>query len=75
LRQGDAVVGVALSNPPTFALLTRIPDDKRWIDVASDALEFSRLRCVFSDGILVLITDAMVFLLRYEADRSAFSVP
>jgi len=46
----------------SFALLMRIPDDRRWIEVFSCDCEVARLRCEFRDATLVLITDAMVFL-------------
>jgi len=39
----------------SFALLTRMPDDNRCMDVASEDCEADRLRCAVNDETLVLI--------------------
>ena len=43
----------------SFAELTRRPEDRRCIEVASDACEVLRLRCAFSEATLVLIVCGM----------------
>jgi hypothetical protein len=47
----------------SLALLTRRPDDRRCIEVASVDCEPERLRCAFIDTRLVLIVMGMVTLL------------
>jgi hypothetical protein len=39
--------------------LMRKPDDRRCIDVLSDACELARLRCAVSDATLVLMVEAI----------------
>ena len=43
---------------------TRKPEDKRWIEVFKPACEALKLRCVLSEAMLVLMTDAMINLLK-----------
>jgi hypothetical protein len=45
----------------SLALLMRRPEDRRCIEVASEACDLARLRCALSELTLVLMTDAMCF--------------
>ena len=46
----------------SFALFTRRPVDRRWIEVASEPCVEFRLRCAFSDIVLVLMTCMPILL-------------
>jgi hypothetical protein len=52
------VIRSAMDRPAasSLALLMRRPEDKRCRDVARDDWDVLRLRCAFSDAMLVLIT-------------------
>ena len=56
-----AFMRVAIARPAASspAELTRRPEDRRCIDVASDDCDVLRLRCAFSDSTLVLIVIGM----------------
>ena len=47
----------------SLALLTRRPEDRRCMDVASEFCEVVRLRCAFSETTLVLMVMGMVWAL------------
>jgi hypothetical protein len=48
----------------SLALLMRRPDDRRCMDVASEPADWARLRCALSEGMLVLMVEAILMLLR-----------
>jgi hypothetical protein len=56
-------VATARPDASSLALFTRKPEDKRCNDVANEACEALRLRCVFNETMFVLITEAMIILL------------